>query len=313
MSYALASKWRSSGLYFLGLPALLGFPISASAERLVTCTGVGDGACDACALVAMMNNIIGWIMAVAVIIAAMLFVYAGFQLVVSRGDVARRESAKAIFINTIGGLVLLLLAWVVVDTIMKVLLDRDGEIGVWNEITCDKQPSIEGPSGALFSETGYDEVDYSLSGTAPRDTLPDGAVDPQDTLPSGSTGNELADSAARARLEEAGINTKSGVSYSGLQPHVIDRAIALKEQCDCGITVTSATDGNHASGQYSHERGFKLDFRTRDEGTGFKNYIENEFGGQSPDHYWSNGTPVYRNGNTLCAVESDHVDCAFRP
>lgn len=139
-------------------------PAAAAAQTdFVTCSGSLTDPCSACDLVAMMNTIIGWLMAVAVIIATMLIAYAGLKLATSRGDVTRRESAKAIFINTIVGLALLLLAWVLVDTIMKVLLDQEGEIGVWNEITCDPQPRVEPPTRVLFAEASFEDEDVPVT------------------------------------------------------------------------------------------------------------------------------------------------------
>lgn len=314
-SYAKTIVYLLPSLGFFGFLFLLN-PAVASADAIgnfVTCQGGYLDPCGFCHLLEALNRLMRFVLITMVSIFFILVAFSGFRLATGAGSPEMSKFVGTVIVNGVIGFVIMLAAWFIVDTILKIMMNESDSIGVWNEVTCGSQPPVAGPDMIRFSETSLDEVDYVTTGAAPRDTLPVGTPDPQDTLPTGSTGNELTDSEARARLEAAGIVTKPGVSYAGLQPHVIDRTIALREQCNCDITVTSATDGSHASGQYSHGRGFKLDFRSRDEGTDFRNYIENEFGGGSPDHHWSDGTPVYRNGSTLCAVESDHVDCAFRP
>jgi hypothetical protein len=149
-------------------------PVIVSAQTdFISCTGAGADACDACDLVTMMNTIIGWLVAVAVVIAALLFVYAGFKLVTSRGDVTQRESAKSIFINVLIGLALLLLSWTIVDTIMKVLLNQSGQIGVWNEISCNPQPSVNEPNTTRFAEaSSFDSSVSVIPGTVQVNTGP---------------------------------------------------------------------------------------------------------------------------------------------
>lgn len=96
--------------------------------------------CNVCDLVLMVNNIITWMFGILALLAVMGLMVAGFRLVVSGGDVGAWTSAKQMFTNIIVGFVIVLAAWLIVDTIMKALLDpnlADSQgvaFGMWNQL-----------------------------------------------------------------------------------------------------------------------------------------------------------------------------------
>lgn len=79
--------------------------------------------CNFNAFMHLINNIINFILVyMTVPIAAIMFAYAGFELVTAGGESAHaRTKAKNIFTNAIIGLVLALAAWLVVHTILSIL------------------------------------------------------------------------------------------------------------------------------------------------------------------------------------------------
>lgn len=70
----------------------------------------------------MANNIINFLLEASVIIALLLFTYAGFLLTFSGGKTGDMEKAKSIFWAAVKGLVIALAGWLIVDTILSVLL-----------------------------------------------------------------------------------------------------------------------------------------------------------------------------------------------
>jgi hypothetical protein len=97
-------------------------------DRIVPCNGVD---CTICDLATLAQNIINAGVFIFVFVSALMFAYAGFLYLTS--SVSDKVSqAKSIFGNVTLGLIVLLAAWLVVDTLMKSVLG--GSFGPWNDI-----------------------------------------------------------------------------------------------------------------------------------------------------------------------------------
>jgi hypothetical protein len=84
--------------------------------------------CDFVQLVNLVNTVIKFILFGMVIpIAAIMFVYAGFELVTSGGSTEKRGLAKKVFTNTVIGLIFAVASWLIVRTILLIL----GYSGAW--------------------------------------------------------------------------------------------------------------------------------------------------------------------------------------
>ena len=76
----------------------------------------------------LVNNFIQFILKALVIpIAAIMFFYAGFKLVISGGSTEAKTQAKKIFTNAVLGLVIAAGAWLIIRTILSIL----GYQGAW--------------------------------------------------------------------------------------------------------------------------------------------------------------------------------------
>ncbi len=103
--------------------AILVLPSFASAD-LVTCK-VNCGFTD---LMNLVNRIIRFLLfEMAVPIAAIMFFYAGFEMVTSGGSTEKRGLAKKVFFNAFIGLVLAVAGWLIVRTLLSIL----GYQGAW--------------------------------------------------------------------------------------------------------------------------------------------------------------------------------------
>ena len=103
---------------------------AAAGDPLVPClTKNNPGPCDFNALMTLVNTVIHFILFyMAIPIAAIMFIYAGFLLVTAGGEAAgARTKAKSIFLNTLIGLVLAVAAWLIIMTILSIL----GYDGAW--------------------------------------------------------------------------------------------------------------------------------------------------------------------------------------
>lgn len=133
---------------FLGFVVLLPETVLAQAGNFVTCGGPGQDACNLCHLVTMGSRIINWLIVVLTVVAGIIFAYAGLQLLASAGNVAEKDKAKTKIINLIVGYLLVLSAWLIVDTFVRVLTPGTiGDFGPWNRMECRPQPVGGGSLG----------------------------------------------------------------------------------------------------------------------------------------------------------------------
>ncbi len=107
--------------------------------RIVPCLGVGaDGsqACNWCQLVKLIGNLVQYSIYLAVMLAAIMFTYAGFLFLTNNGKPANISKAWLIFRRVIFGTIAILAAWLIVDAIMDKLATGVGT-GKWNELVCN--------------------------------------------------------------------------------------------------------------------------------------------------------------------------------
>ncbi len=134
----------SLALIFLVLPSLSA-PGVVNAAGLVNCGNaeLKDGETtlsDACTIGDLFNTVVGvtnFLIAFAGLIAIAMIVKGGFSLVISAGNPAGYASAKKTLFGAIGGLVLVFLAFVLVNTLISGSL----ELGIKNGVNIFKNPT----------------------------------------------------------------------------------------------------------------------------------------------------------------------------
>jgi len=118
-------------------------PETASAQGIFggVCNGIN---CSACDIAVIANSFISWLIGAVMVLFAVLMVIAGFGLVTSQGNPDALNTAKSKFTNAIIGLIIVLSAWILVDTLMRGLLVNSDNADVsgylaWSEIQCMTQ------------------------------------------------------------------------------------------------------------------------------------------------------------------------------
>lgn len=128
----LMNRFRAAvlgGYYLLVFTfPLLAFAQGGLPKKIVPCNGID---CTVCDLALLAQNIINTSIFMMVFISALLFAYAGLLYLTSAVE-DKVSHAKSIFRNVALGLVVMLAAWLVVDTLMKSVLG--GNFGPWNDI-----------------------------------------------------------------------------------------------------------------------------------------------------------------------------------
>ncbi len=124
-------------------------PETSFAAPLVPCNGPDCGTCE---LVKLGNNIITWLVSVMAVICALVIVFAGFKMVTSAGNSGEITKAKEMIANTLIGFIILLAAWLIVDTIMKMFVNTS-VVGPWNRIECIVATAPVGTTGGTGTGT----------------------------------------------------------------------------------------------------------------------------------------------------------------
>lgn len=132
-------------IFALILLLLVSPDLSSGAGLAPDCAGASCGSCD---VVAMANKIVKWLIGVLFVIFAIMIAAGGFGLVTSGGNQTAKEAAKGRITNALIGIVLVLAAWLLVDTLMRALLaGGTGQINgkFWYTIECTKQATTYWP------------------------------------------------------------------------------------------------------------------------------------------------------------------------
>jgi len=130
-TYPMQTFMRKAALALPTLVALLPYTLYAQngglPKQIVTCDGIN---CKCQDLIDLAQNIINTGIFLAIFLSAMLFAYAGW-LYLTNEAIGEQQKAKSMFSNVAIGLVILLSAWLVVDTLMGGILKENIS---WNNI-----------------------------------------------------------------------------------------------------------------------------------------------------------------------------------
>ena len=132
----------AQSLAVVGLTVAIMLPSLAFAawtDPIVNCSGALDSktqtACTVCDIAKTAQNVLNTAIYVAVFLSAVLFAWAGIIYVTNIANHGEISKAKNIFANVIIGLVIVLASWLVIDTLMKTLVDSDvSKFGPWNKV-----------------------------------------------------------------------------------------------------------------------------------------------------------------------------------
>lgn len=268
-------------------------PNLAGAQNFVPCSGAS---CSSCHVVQMANSIIVYLIGMMFVIFAVMMVWAGFGMITSGGSPDAHKSAKNKLMNSFIGLIIVLVGWILVDTVMRGLL-KGGEgiingFGPWSEVKCDAQTVSrivrEGADAPDPGSEGVAAPSPSSAAGTPIDQSTASASFPADKFTVSSSGN-CSDK-----------NNMKCTSFDGIRPTTVSRIVELQNAVGTPFTITGGTETGHSEkGTYSHGNGYKVDIKPVPE---LNSYIYKNFTKIGPTKYQD------RNGNTYYRHEPDHWD-----
>jgi hypothetical protein len=114
-------------------------------QPLVPCGGPGQGPCDKCQLLHLAKNIIDFIMvAAAPFLAVVFFIVAGVYLMLGGTNPGMLASGKRMFKDTFIGILIVMLAWLITNTLIRTIADPAwvGQGGNWFTFSCSQIPLL---------------------------------------------------------------------------------------------------------------------------------------------------------------------------
>jgi len=220
----------------------------------------GTGGCSLCQIFQLVKNLLDfawkWF---AIPFSVLMLAYGGFLMLApsvgGEKSVAMYERGKKVLTNTVIGIIIIFFAWLIVDTIIKVVANQMiggggvgqiGGLGPWNNIQCKE---------AETSDSGRTSSGYTPSGGAP---------------PAYSGGRPISGTMshndAKSKLAENGIgigstgNCESKASnctnLDGIKESAVNDLIKFNEACGgCVKEVRGGTEpGHQINGPHSQGR-----------------------------------------------------------
>jgi len=155
--------------FFLGLLVYIS-PVEVFAQDptgLVPCDGTTENPCNSCQLVVLGENILQWLIGVMLVIFAIMVAISGFNLVTSGGNPQAKTEAKKKLTNSFVAIVIVLAAWLIVDTLMRsLLLGGEGQINgrLWSTLKCINATETTMPNKNELSPTLQQVEDLKAMG-----------------------------------------------------------------------------------------------------------------------------------------------------
>jgi hypothetical protein len=108
-------------------------------SQIIKCGRPGQNMCTLCDLIAGMNNIIQYLMKIAIIVALLAVTIGGVMYVVSAGDTGLADMAKKTITNAAVGFVIIFAAFLIIDTTINYLGTKPGmgiNVTSWGQFVC---------------------------------------------------------------------------------------------------------------------------------------------------------------------------------
>lgn len=192
--------------------ALILLPSVVSAQGFVPCNGTD---CDACHFLEMGQLILFWLIGILAVVFAAIALVAGWGLVTSGGNTQALSQAKSRMANAVIGFILVLAAWLIVDTIMRSMLAGTGGVipgyGPWNRVQCGSQTTpqtVQARQGIAIGLAGVGAWTTNAGGITTSDC---------DITGVDASGNPIYDCSAQASQCGANGGGTAQVSPDGSQ------------------------------------------------------------------------------------------------
>ncbi len=163
-STKITKKTKIGTAFFLILIFYIFFSASVLAlDPLVPCGRTGQPACTTCDLLVLGKNISDFILFYLVpALAALFFIYAGFLILLGGGIPAQVGKGQSVFKTTAYGLMIIFLAWLIVNTTLRTIAGDQNIAQDWWKLECKETIRKEPPP---TTTTISEETTTTVSGS----------------------------------------------------------------------------------------------------------------------------------------------------
>jgi hypothetical protein len=230
--------------------------------------------CNICYLAVLIQEIVNFLIMVAIPISVAMFAWAGIMYFTSAGNPKNIGRAHKIFSGVFWGFIIALSGWLLVQVALQAITSSDySPSSFFNLSSCqslDNQRPRNESIGNVLSGNGL-----VSGGTGPGQQT-GGTGTPG---PSATNNNPIDDTQARQMIADyndtnsSKIDVKSGVSFTGVNQDLLQGVISDVSGAPGGIQITSANDSQHG-GTSQHGAGNAIDISPS---AAFTSYMETNF------------------------------------
>lgn len=262
----------------------------------------GEKYCTLCDGLNVVKNIINILITLSLTVAVLIIVYGGILIMVGGASSSKIEQGKKAIWSAIVGVAIILVAWLIINQIFFLIVEKNITGRPWNRIECPPEEKLgaisgppTGPPGGVTTEGGGRQENNVEESNRVRDRL-------------------NSDSGGKITTNHDCPQT----CLDGLSDNSINGILAFQKRSGCDLVISGGTEvGRGHSVRGGHLSGNKLDIRPACVDNFIVSPTNNrrgingfEFVGDRSD-----GAPMFRDSETghIYARETDHWDIQFTP
>lgn len=245
-------------------------PIFSADAALVPCGREGQPACTTCDIFILASNVINFVLfSVSPAIAVLLFLIAGFMILLGGANPGLISTGKNIFKTTVYGLLLVFGAWMITNTILKSLAGNyfDEQKDPWYRVVCVEPgvvappplpplpPPLPLPDLALGQPIASDLISMGINFSTSADCGND--FHASQNIQDIANAQYPAVCSSTCNCQPGGPNENISVNWLILQG-LKELYNKMTSAFGVGFTVTSLTTGRHSTNS-SHYTGEAVD------------------------------------------------------
>ncbi len=148
-------------------------------DPLVPCGGKDQPLCTTCDFLVLGKNVSDFILVYLVpALAALFFIYAGFEILLGGGIPARVAKGRAIFQTTAYGILIIFTAWLIVNTVLRTVARDENIAEHWWELECRENITTTTPANPPDNNTGNSTQNNDLPGNMPNSNTASESLSP---------------------------------------------------------------------------------------------------------------------------------------
>ncbi|MDP1689197.1 MAG: pilin [bacterium] len=260
------------------------------------CIPKGAKYCTICDGLNVVKGGMDYLIYIGISVAVLFITYGAILIMVGGAMPAKIQEGKKAIVASVVGVILMLMAWIIVNQVFFLFVNKSITGKPWNKIECPQEERLDcilGPGTPIAtrgtSTTGATTTTRGANNIAESNIVRDKLI---------------SDSGGKISMNN---NNCPPTCLDGLSQSAKDGALGFVQKSKCDVVITGGTEttGGHGAG---HLAGDKLDFRSSS--SCVSNYITNGFE-KMPNR--SDGAIQYKDPGTgyVYALESDHWDVRF--